>query len=79
MGDSGLDSSSEIITRRASGYVPGGAGLASAPFVDMTIPHAAGALYSTPRDLWKWQQGLYGHKLLSASSVAKMIKVEKSN
>jgi CubicO group peptidase (beta-lactamase class C family) len=79
MGDTGLDSSTEIITRRASGYAPGGTGLASAAFVDMSVPHGAGAMYSTPRDLWKWQQGLYGHKLLSAASVEKMTKIEKSN
>jgi CubicO group peptidase (beta-lactamase class C family) len=73
MGDTGIDSNLELIVRRASGYVPSGPGMGNAPYVDMTIPHGAGVMYSTPRDLWKWQQGLYGGKLLSAKSLEKMV------
>ena len=36
----------------------------------MTIPHGAGALYSTTEDLLRWKQGLFGGKLLSAASLA---------
>ena len=38
----------------------------------MSIPHAAGALYSTTEDLLRWEQGLFGGKLLSPASLAKM-------
>ncbi len=38
----------------------------------MSIPHAAGALYSTTEDLLRWEQGLFGGKLISAASLAKM-------
>ena len=79
MGDTGVDSNAELITRRASGYVPAGVGLANAPFIDMTVPHAAGAMYSTPRDLWRWQQALHGGQLLSARSLERMITPFRSN
>jgi hypothetical protein len=38
----------------------------------MSIPHGAGALYSTTEDLLRWEQGLFGGKLLSAASLKKM-------
>jgi hypothetical protein len=44
----------------------------NAEFVDMSIPFAAGALYSTTADLLRWEQGLFGGKLLSATSLQKM-------
>src|SRR5580704_14047117 len=61
MKDSGYDSNSDVIVRRASGYAPGGRGgpLVNAGFVNMTIPGGAGGLYSTTEDLLKWEQGLF--------------------
>jgi CubicO group peptidase (beta-lactamase class C family) len=38
----------------------------------MSIPQAAGALYSTTEDLLRWEQGLFGGKFLSAASLKKM-------
>jgi CubicO group peptidase (beta-lactamase class C family) len=38
----------------------------------MSIPHAAGALYSTTEDLLRWEQGLFGGKVLSSASLQKM-------
>jgi len=38
----------------------------------MTIPFSAGALYSTTEDLLRWEEGLFGGKLLSAASLQKM-------
>jgi CubicO group peptidase (beta-lactamase class C family) len=72
MKDSGYDSNSAIIPRRASGYSPGPAGIQNAGFVHMSIPHAAGALYSTTEDLMRWEQGLFGGKLLKPESLVKM-------
>jgi CubicO group peptidase (beta-lactamase class C family) len=72
MKDSGYDSNSAVIARRASGYSPTPNGLVNAGFVHMSIPYAAGALYSTTEDLLKWEQGLFGGKLLSAASLQKM-------
>jgi CubicO group peptidase (beta-lactamase class C family) len=45
----------------------------------MTIPHGAGALYSTTEDLLRWNLALYGGKLLSAASVKKMTTPFKNN
>lgn len=72
MSDSGYDSNFLVISRRASGYSPGAGGPMNAAFVHMTIPHAAGALYSTTADLLRWNQALYGGKVLSAASLKKM-------
>ena len=72
MKDSGYDSNSAIIPRRAAGYEPGDSGPANAGFIHMSIPFSAGALYSTTEDLLRWEQGLFGGKLLSAASLAKM-------
>jgi CubicO group peptidase (beta-lactamase class C family) len=73
MNDSGYDSNSAIIERRASGYTNNGKTFLNADFVHMSIPHAAGALYSTTADLLRWQRGLYGNKLLRPESVRKMM------
>ncbi len=72
MKDSGYDSNSAIILKRAAGYVPGKDGPVNAEFIHMSIPFSAGALYSTTEDLLRWQQELFGGKLLSAASLAKM-------
>jgi CubicO group peptidase (beta-lactamase class C family) len=72
MKDSGYDSNSAIIPRRASGYAPGPEGPLNAGFIHMSIPHGAGALYSTTEDLLRWKQALFGGKLLSAESLQKM-------
>jgi CubicO group peptidase (beta-lactamase class C family) len=72
MKDSGYDSNTAIIARRAAGYVPSGTGLVNAGYVHMSIPHAAGALYSTTEDLLRWEQGLFGGRVVSPASLAKM-------
>jgi CubicO group peptidase (beta-lactamase class C family) len=36
-----------------------------ADYIDMTIPYAAGGLYSTVEDLYRWDQALYTEKLIS--------------
>ena len=72
MKDSGLDSNTDLIARRAAGYRPSPKGPANAGFVHMSIPHAAGALYSTTGDLLRWQQGLFGGRVLSPASLQKM-------
>src|SRR5215831_12154293 len=72
MKDSGYDSNSAVIPRRASGYTNGPNGPVNAGFIHMSVPFAAGALYSTTEDLLRWEQGLFGGKLLSAASLQKM-------
>src|SRR5690348_14997391 len=80
MKDSGYDSNKAIIPHRDSGYTPNEKGeLQNAGYIDMTIPLSAGALYSTTLDLLKWEQSLFVGKLISASSLQKMITPFKSD
>ncbi|HTB10675.1 MAG TPA: serine hydrolase [Bryobacteraceae bacterium] len=79
MKDSGVDSNSEVIRHRASGYVFNKDHFENAGFVHMSIPQGAGALYSTTEDLLKWEQGLFGGKLLKAASLEKMTTPFKNN
>jgi CubicO group peptidase (beta-lactamase class C family) len=79
MKDSGYDSNFAVIPRRAVGYVAGSNGYQHAGFIHMSIPHGAGALYSTTEDPLKWEQGLFGGKLLQAASLEKMTKPFKNN
>lgn len=43
-----------------------------ADFIDMSIPFAAGALYSTVEDLYTWDQALYTEKLVPQSYLDQM-------
>jgi CubicO group peptidase (beta-lactamase class C family) len=77
MKDTGYDVAGQILKRRASGYRVGPDGLSNAPYLDMTIPHGAGGLYSTVEDLYLWGQGLFGGKLLAQKSLDAMLTVVK--
>lgn len=67
MNDSGCTHNETIILHRAGGYERSGNGLKNARFYDMSIPFAAGALYSTVGDLLWSDQALYSERLLPAS------------
>jgi CubicO group peptidase (beta-lactamase class C family) len=72
MQNSGYDHSQTLIPKRASGYEKDFSGYRNTAFLDMSVPYAAGALYSTVEDLYLWDRGLYGDKLLNKASLAKM-------
>jgi CubicO group peptidase (beta-lactamase class C family) len=73
MKDTGYDNATTIIKHRAAGYVRRlGLVLTNCDYIDMSIPHAAGALYSTVEDLLKWDQALYAEKLVSRKSLDAM-------
>lgn len=61
---SGYDLATPIIPKRASGYQLAGGKYINAQYLDMTIPYAAGSLYSTVEDLYLWDRALYTDKLL---------------
>ena len=69
MKDSGYDSHDAVIKKRATGYTPAGTNSA---YLDMSLPYAAGSLYSTVDDLLKWEQAMYTEKLISKASFEKM-------
>lgn len=79
MADSGYDDTKTILKNRALGYRPKGDGFANAEYIDMTLPHAAGSLYSTVRDLAKWDRALYGDQVLSKASREKMFTAVKND
>lgn len=68
----GYDHAEQLITQRAAGYERTPTGLRHADFLDMSLPYAAGAMYSTVEDLYLWDQALYGTKLVSEAAKAKL-------
>lgn len=72
MKDSGYDSNTAIIKRRASGYIKTPGGYLNGGYLHMSIPFSAGALYSTTHDLLKWEQALFGGKVLAKASLDRM-------
>ena len=72
MSDTGLDTDELILPKRAEGYRMGKGGLVHARSESMTVPWAAGSMYSTTGDLLKWEHGLFGGKVLSAESLKRM-------
>ena len=67
MHDSGYAHSETVLPHRAAGYERSSMGLQNARYYDMSVPFAAGALYSTVDDLNLWDQALYGERLLPAN------------
>jgi CubicO group peptidase (beta-lactamase class C family) len=67
---------------RDTGYDTGDDGLAVgyksatsvADTIDMSVPHAAGGLYSTILDLYRWDQALYTDRLLPQDLLATMFE-----
>jgi CubicO group peptidase (beta-lactamase class C family) len=68
MKDTGLDDDELILPKRAEGYTPSPVGIVVARSESMTVPWAAGSMYSTTGDLLKWEHGLFGGKVLSDAS-----------
>lgn len=80
MSNTGYDWSSTVLPGRASGYARRGqSGYANAEYIHMSIPHAAGAMYSTVEDFVKWDQALYGDTLLKPASREAMFTPAKDN
>jgi len=74
MKNTGYDHHNTILPKRASGYSKTPDSYTNAAYLDMSIPYAAGSLYSTVEDLYLWDQALYTDKVLSAQSKALMYK-----
>ncbi|MFV8327362.1 serine hydrolase [Flavobacterium sp. ZS1P14] len=65
MNNTGFDHHETILKNRASGYEKNGKNYNNASYLDLSIPYAAGSLYSTADDLYLWDQALYTDPLLS--------------
>lgn len=72
MNDSGLDTDELILPKRAEGYRPNKGAVVHVRSESMTIPWAAGSIYSTTGDLLRWEQGLFSAKILSEDSLKLM-------
>jgi hypothetical protein len=64
MKDSGYDHHNTIMPNRATGYNLTLDGFENSPYLDMSLPYAAGSLYSTVEDLYVWDRALYTEKML---------------
>lgn len=70
MMNTGYDVNYVVLKDRASGYRRMGANrFWNADYIDMSILHAAGGLYSTVEDLYLWDRALYTEALVSQSSL----------
>ncbi len=74
MKNTGYDHHDTLIPKRANGYAKTATGYVNAAYLDMSIPYAAGSLYSTVEDLYLWDQALYTDKLLTSQSKELMYK-----
>jgi CubicO group peptidase (beta-lactamase class C family) len=79
MQDTGLDTDELILPKRAQGYSPGKDGLVHARSESMTVPWAAGSIYSTTGDLLRWERALFGGKVLNDASLAAMTTAGKGD
>jgi len=69
MEDTGFDHLETILKNRATGYEQvGPSEYVNSAYLDMSIPYAAGSMYSTVEDLYTWDQALYTDKLISEKS-----------
>ncbi len=75
MTNSGFDFTHLNNTNRATGYdvIPGTASVKSM-IVDSSVSFAAGAVYSTSRDMYKWNQSLLTEKILKKASLENAFK-----
>ena len=79
MKNTGYDHHGPLIEQRAAGYQKTPEGYVNAPYLDMSIPYAAGSMYSTVEDLYLWDQALYADRLISLANKELMFKPNLSN
>jgi CubicO group peptidase (beta-lactamase class C family) len=73
MAHSGYDRAEDIVKERASGYEIKEGHIVNADFIDMRVPYAAGGIYSTIEDMYRWNEALaHEGRLLSADSLKQM-------
>jgi D-alanyl-D-alanine carboxypeptidase len=68
MKNSGYDVSTKVLPNRAAGYQVQNGVWTNAAYLSMTLPHAAGSLYSTVDDLLIWDQAFFSDKVVSKAS-----------
>ncbi|HXB42514.1 MAG TPA: serine hydrolase [Puia sp.] len=77
---SGFDFGSLKTTEKAAGYSKLNPKLVrTAAIVDSSVTYAAGSIYSTVGDLYKWDRALYTNRILDDSSLRKAFTPYKNN
>ncbi|MEA5444924.1 serine hydrolase [Gammaproteobacteria bacterium AB-CW1] len=74
--ETGYFSHEEIVPGRVPGYQAGET-VSNAPWISMSQPHAAGALYGSAMDVDRWQRRLHGGELLSDEHYQAMIRADE--
>ncbi len=74
MKNTGYDHHDTVLNKRAAGYQKTADGYRNAAYLDMSLPYAAGSMYSTVEDLYLWDQALYTNQVISAQSKELMFK-----
>lgn len=70
--NTGYDHHAALVPYRAAGYSRVPQGIVNAPYVDMSLPFAAGGLRSTTGDLYRWVEALSAAGFLSQQSLEAM-------
>ena len=65
-------SESKVVTHRAQGYSWEKTNFVHAHYLNMDWPYAAGSIESTVLDLAKWDEALYGEKILTHKTLEQM-------
>jgi CubicO group peptidase (beta-lactamase class C family) len=72
--NTGYDHQNSVLKNRASGYKVFGPQPLHDAYIDMSIPYAAYAMYSTSEDLFQWSRALYTDKLISKKGMDQYFK-----
>ncbi|HKJ47438.1 MAG TPA: serine hydrolase domain-containing protein, partial [Christiangramia sp.] len=78
MKDTGFDNFEKIIKNRSTGYEQRGSKFTNSEYIDMSIPYAAGSIYSTVEDLYKWHKALLNNELITQESKDIMFTAHKN-
>ncbi len=78
MNDTGYDSG-QILPNRASGYSRRGEAVTNAAYADRSVPFAAGGLYSTVEDLYRWLASFDTEQILKKTSIEAIFTPDKKN
>ena len=70
--NTGYDIPEIVLRHRANGYMICNNNIVNSDFIDMGLPFAAGALYSTVEDLYLWNQSLCSHTILPKEDLEEM-------
>lgn len=68
-----------VLPNRAKGYSSSKNGWKNAKFISMEGPYSAGAIISTPRDLYSWTKALFDKKIIPQDLFSKMVTAHMDN